>query len=206
MLSINHFQNFLPRLKAHLLGRVLGRPFTGEDNGFMDKELDSLVIIGNHLYRHKVLRVNYTTYDGRRRQDSLNPRNHADFMTLSHETDATNPHPFWYGRIIGIFHVRVRNFKPGPYAPEIQHIPFLYVRWFGRDTSFRSGFSHKRYPRIGFDDPEYAFAFLDPDQIIRGVHLIPGFAHGKSSAALGPSCARLPSDKDQDWLYFYVNM
>ncbi|KAI0280070.1 hypothetical protein BC826DRAFT_875634, partial [Russula brevipes] len=50
------------------------------------------------------------------------------------------------------------------------------------------------------------FTFLDPDQIIRGVHLIPGFAHGKSSHALGPSLARLPSDKDEDWLYFYVNI
>jgi len=168
--------------------------------------MDSLVIIGNHLYRHKVLRVNYTTYDGRLRQDSLNPRNHADFMTLSHETDVANPHPYWYGRIIGIFHVRVRYFQPGRYAPEIQHIPFLYVRWFGCDTSFPSGFKHKRYPQIGFDDPEHAFTFLDPDQIIRGAHLIPGFAYDKSLAALGPSLACLPSDKDQDWLYFYVNM
>lgn len=127
-------------------------------------------------------------------------------MTRSHEMDGTNPHPYWYGRIIGIFHVRVRHIQPGPYAPDIQHIPFLYVRWFGRDTSFRSGFGHRRYPRIGFDDPEYAFTFLDPDQIIRGVHLIPGFAHGKSSGTLGPSVARLPSDNDEDWSFFYVNM
>ena len=186
---------------------MLCRPFTGEDGRFTDEELDSLVIVGNRLYRHKVLRVNYTTYDGRRRQDSLNPRNHSDFMTLSHETDTNNLHPFWYGRIVGIFHVNVRYFQHGRYAPETRHIPFLYVRWFGRDTSFCSGFGHRRYPRIGFDDPEYAFTFLDPDQIIRGVHLIPGFAHGKSSDTLpGPSLARLPSDKNEDWLYFYVNM
>ena len=81
------------------------------------------------------------------------------------------------------------------------------MRWFGRDTSFCAGFGHRRYPRIGFDDLEYAFTFLNPDQIIRGVHLIPGFAHGKSSDALpGPSLACLPSDKNEDWLYFYVNM
>jgi len=126
-------------------------------------------------------------------------------MTYSHETNTTDPHPFWYGRIIGIFHVRVRHFQPGPYLPEIQHIPFVYVRWFGRDTTFLSGLKHRRYPRIGFDDPKYAFTFLDPDHIIRGVHLIPAFAHGKSSHALGPSLARLPSEMDEDWLYFYVN-
>ena len=185
---------------------MLGLPFTGEEDNFSSQELDPLVIMGNHIYRHKVLRVNYTTYDGRRRQDSLNPRNHADFMTFSHETDTTDPHPFWYGRIIGIFHARVRYFQHGRYAPEIRHIPFLYVRWFGRDTSFHSGFRYKRYPRIGFDDPEYAFGFLDPDQIIQGAHLIPGFHHDKSSATLGPSLARLPSDKDEDWHFFYVNM
>ena len=127
-------------------------------------------------------------------------------MTLSHETDTTDSHPFWYGRIIGIFHARVLYLQSRSYAPEIRHIAFLYVRWFGRDTSFHSGFKHKRYPRIGFDDPQYAFTFLDPDQVIRGVHLIPGFAHGKSSNNLGPSLARLPADKDEDWLYFYVNM
>ncbi len=66
-------------------------PRIPSEDGFSNQELDSLVIMGNHLYRHKVLRVNYTTYDGRRRQDSLNPRNHADFTTLSHETDDTNP-------------------------------------------------------------------------------------------------------------------
>jgi hypothetical protein len=162
--------------------------------------------MSNHLYRHKVLQVNYTTYDGRQRQDSLNPRNHADFMTLSHEAGDTDPHAFWYGRIIGIFHVHIRYFQHRRYAPEIQHIPFLYVRWFGCDTSFQSGFRHKRYPRIGFDDPEYAFTFLDPDQIIQGAHIIPGFAHKKSSDALGPSSAHRPSDNNQDWLYFYVNM
>jgi hypothetical protein len=80
------------------------------------------------------------------------------------------------------------------------------VQWFGRDTGFPSGIRHKRYPRIGFDEPTYAFTFLDPDQIIRGSHLIPGFAHGKSTHGLGPSLARLPSDKNEDWQYYYVDM
>jgi hypothetical protein len=78
--------------------------------------------------------------------------------------------------------------------------------WFGRDTSFQSGFRHKQYPWIGFNDPEYVFRFLDPDQIIRGAHLIPGFHHDKLLAALGPSLACLPSNKDEDWCFFYVNM
>ena len=54
------------------------------------------------------MRVNYTTYDMRRDQDSLNPRTQADVMLLAHEDlTARNSHPYWYARIIGLFHVYV---------------------------------------------------------------------------------------------------
>ena len=43
-----------------------------------------MTFVGN---RHKVIRINHTTYDGRLNQDSLNPRTHADFMVLAHEDD-----------------------------------------------------------------------------------------------------------------------
>ena len=66
--------------------------------------------------------------------------------------------------LLGIFHVRVHYFQPGRYAPKIQHIPSIYVHWFGRDTSFPLGFRHKQYTRIGFNDPEHAFMFLNLDQ------------------------------------------
>lgn len=63
-----------------------------------------------------MLRVNYTTYDMRRAQDSLNPRvpGHADIMVLSPENEDENndPHPYWYARIIGIFHAHVRHIGP----------------------------------------------------------------------------------------------
>jgi len=59
---------------------------------------------------------------------------------------------------------------------------------------------------MGFDDTAYTFTFLDPDQIVRGSHLIPGFTHGKSTHGLGQSLARLPSDKDEDWQYYYMDM
>jgi hypothetical protein len=73
------------------------------------EERNQLTFANSRLYKHKTLRVNYTTYDLRRTQDSLNPRIHADFMTLAHE-DGDNEHrkyPYWYGRIMGIFHATV---------------------------------------------------------------------------------------------------
>jgi hypothetical protein len=71
-----------------------------------------VTFVGNRIYRHKVIRINHTTYDGRRNQDSLNPRTHADFMVLAHEDDTddnSTAHPYWYGRIIGIFHTCVKH-------------------------------------------------------------------------------------------------
>ncbi|KJA12543.1 hypothetical protein HYPSUDRAFT_118832, partial [Hypholoma sublateritium FD-334 SS-4] len=51
--------------------------------------------INERLYRHKVMRINYTTYDVRLGQDSVNARNHADIMVLSRIDE---DHPFEYGR------------------------------------------------------------------------------------------------------------
>ena len=66
----------------------------------------------------------------------------------------------------------------------------------------------KRLPRVGFydsSDPS-AFGFLDPESIIRGVHLIPAFTYGQTSELLLHSIARQPSENHEDWEWFYVNM
>ena len=91
---------------------------------------------------------------------------------------------------------------------DAQLINFLFVRWFGRDLSFRSGFKAKRLPRLGFIDSEDsgAFGFLDAQQIIRGVHLIPAFNHGKTTELLGVSMARQPKENHEDWMFYYINM
>ncbi len=142
----------------------------------------------------------------RRDQDSLNPRTQADVMILAHEEMATHDsHPYWYARIIGLFHVYVAHAGD---AHGEQRIDFLWVRWLGRDLSHKSGFKARRLPRVGFvpaTDPE-AFGFLDPGDVLRAVHLIPAFAHGLTSEMLGPSIARRPSEDDEDWQYYYVNV
>jgi hypothetical protein len=168
-----------------------------------------VTFVGNRIYRHKVIRINHTTYDGRRNQDSLNPRTHADFMVLAHEDDtddSSNMHPYWYGRIIGVFHACVKHTGPASKTSDSQQVNFLWVRWFGRDLTYRSGFKAKRLPRIGFIDSSDAFGFVDPREVIRGVHLIPAFAYGKTSDLLSHSIARNPREKDLDWNYYYVNM
>ena len=102
------------------------------------------------LYRHKVLRINYTS-------DSLNPHTHPNIIILSHEDDDT--HPYWYAKIIGIFHAVVQH----PSKPDPTSMDLLWVRWYGRNILHHSGWKSKHLPRIGFvdSDNELPFGFLD---------------------------------------------
>lgn len=205
-------QGFIPRLKDFVLERLYGHDFDGGEREFTDEERNNVLIINDRIYQHKVIRINYTTYDMRRAQDSLNPRTHSDIMLLSNENDGLESHPFWYARIVGVFHAEVCHTvnKPGIATPmrEPFRVDFLWVRWYGRELSFRAGWSERRLHRIGFvEDHEEtpAFGFVHPSQVLRGAHLIPAFAHGRTKDLLPPSVIRPVIDNDEDWKFFYVN-
>jgi hypothetical protein len=130
-------------------------------------------------------------------------------MFLAAEDDAT--HPFSYAQIVGIFHADVMNTALGA-AAKIQPLEFLWIRRYRIDKNFRAGFKRKRLHRLEFlpqSDPD-AFGFLDPDEIIRGSHIVPAFARGRTTELLSSgSIGRLPREgltKDQDWRYYYVNL
>jgi len=133
-------------------------------------------------------------------------------MLLSHEdfADDIDAHPYWYARVVGIFHVDVIHEGPKSQSSNKQRIDFLWVRWFGRDPSFKAGMQARRLHRVGFLDAAGpgAFGFLDPTMVLRGIHVIPAFAEGQTSDLLRPthSVARMPLGEDQDWQYYYVNM
>ena len=67
---------------------------------FTSEGRNTVTILNNLIYSHKVLWINYTTYDMRREQDFLNPRTHADIMVLSQEPetheDGMPEHPYLY--------------------------------------------------------------------------------------------------------------
>ncbi|KAI0078258.1 hypothetical protein K474DRAFT_952383 [Panus rudis PR-1116 ss-1] len=156
----------------------------------------------DRLYQHKVLRINYTTYDMRRAQDSINPRTHPFIMLYS--PDPTSKHPYWYAQVIHIFHAHVKRSRDKDYT----RMDFLRVRWFGVDTSSPGGFDTQRLHSLGFissaaDGP---FGFIDPKHVIRASHLIPHFSRGRTQELLGPSSIRKPDDQDEDWDGYYVNM
>jgi hypothetical protein len=198
------FKNFYPRLKAHILARLRGLPFTGEEPQFTPEETDEISFQYNCIYEHKTAAFNYTTYDIRRDQDTINTGGtRSTVMIQSYEDPSeagTDPHPFWYARILGVFHTMV--YIRGSSKP--QRFEFLMVRWFGQEQGWLGGARHLRLDRIGYveeNDPE-AFGFLDPSEVLRACHLIPAFSAGKTRSLLGPSMAR--DSPEGDWAAYYV--
>ena len=137
----------------------------------------------------------------------MNPRTHADVMVLSRENseDKEKRHPYWYARIIGIFHTNVRHVGPTSKCSDPQKTEFLWVRWLSRDTGYQTGWNTCRLHHVKFTDHN-SFGFLNPKEVIHGVHLLPAFAYGWTSGFLAPSIARQPSEEHEDWKYYYVNM
>jgi hypothetical protein len=115
-------------------------------------------------------------------------------------------HPYWYARIVGIFHAMVVKTGPKSKSREPMKMEFLFVRWFGLDEEEIGGWKAKKLHQIGFVEGDAAFGFVDPADVIRAIHLIPRFAQGRTKDMLGPSIARSPLDKDEDWIRYYINM
>jgi hypothetical protein len=168
--------------------------YDGDEHNFSDVDRALVLFTDNKLYHHSILRVNYTTYDLQREQDTINPRTRANIMVLSHEEKT---HPYWYARVIGIFHIDVeyRQDDTGLYSRPTQ-MDFLFIRWFQWDI-LPAGWAAKQLHRLVFfdEDSTDAYGFLDPDSVIRGVHLIPGFAYPID-----------PEDLKSDCQFYYLNM
>ena len=213
--STSHVRNpqgFLPKLQDHILGRLLERPSQGDTYGdFSDAERNMVHILGNKLFEVSTMTVNYTSYDIRRDYDLVNPRSHPDIMIVSPDSETNDTSPFWYARVLKIYHADVWTSHPDVHDHSIRSMNILWVRWFGSEPGYKWGFSCARLPKIGFvewNDP-FAFTFLDPAHVVRGCHLIPAFAEGRTSTLLpeGKSAARvLVAEEIDDWLNFYVGM
>lgn len=150
--------------------------------------------------------VNYTSYDMRREQDSINPSSHNNIMLLA---PPGSSHPYLYACVLGIFHVNAYLAGLGDKEPQL--LPVLWARWYNLDLTSPWGFESYELPRLEFapldDDP---FGFISPDQVLRAIHIIPTFKFGRSDIALpGYSIARsegFDSGADDDWRYYYVGM
>ena len=105
---------------------------------------------------------------------------HADIMIPASDLDidsgvSSSGHPFRYARVLGIFHADVAHVAPSQPLTS-KTVEFLFVHWYRRIESHRAGYQSMRLHRLDLlcpeDNPD-ACGFLDPDDVIRGCHLIP---------------------------------
>ena len=171
-----------------------------------------IVIEQNRLYQHKMIRFRSTTYDARRIEETANLRSQSDIMVLAHEdhSEAAPAFPYWHARIVGIYHVMIRQRIPGgTMLTDVQRMDVLFVRWLGLDSI--GGWRAQRMHSLGFlpdtDALGPAFGFLDPNEVIRMVHLIPDFVSGRTHDILsGPSVAIQKPHADGEYKQYYIGM
>ena len=191
----------MPRVKV-LHCDTQQSPLTHSEDDILDTDLGQVVLKGERIYRHRLLHLNYTTYDVRRAQESVNPRtDHRDIMLLSCQPST---HPFCYARVLGIYHVNVIYVGPGFKDYQPRWVEVLWVRWF-EVMDHSAGWDHNsldsvRFPSMASAD---AFGFVDPADVLRCCHIIPAFTDGQVHPD-GVSLSRNARDGN-DWKRYYVN-
>jgi hypothetical protein len=134
-----------------------------------------VAIKNDTIHWHQTIRINYTTYDVRREQCLINPKQQGDVMMYSNSPDDILPYCF--ARVEGIMKVNV--VYTGTQPPLEQEIPVLWVRWYELCNEEELGWDTRRIPQIGFADDKDeewpGYGFIDPKDVIRAVHLIPSF-------------------------------
>ena len=217
-----YYQHFILKLRAHVLPHIaaihhgvntqvlstMEFDFSNDSNDpvLRDRllQLNHVLFKGNKIYRHRLLHVNYTTYDLKCGFDSINPHtDHCDVMLLS-DSDGSN-HPFSYMRVLGIFHANVIYTGPGSKDFQSRRIEFLWVQWFEvLQDQFLAWEEHAldtvRFLPMADKD---AFGFVDPADVLRGCHVIPSYADGRLHSD-GIAISRCAGDSN-DWKLYYIN-
>ena len=193
-------QDFVIKLKDHLLARVLDKQYDAEPPIFTTKDRNVLYIRNNRIEQQYNMNIYYTTYNLRRGKDRINMRGRSHVMALSQD----GIHPYVYARVLGIFRLGVLH---GPTMVDEETMNVLWVRWFRIDEAHRAGWKAKRLYRVKLIPSleDGAFGFLDPEDVIRGAHLIPGFHHKRRRPSPDNPASIWDHEKESNWHAHYVN-
>ncbi|KAK0214739.1 hypothetical protein EDD85DRAFT_782705, partial [Armillaria nabsnona] len=206
------FKDFVRQLQHHLLSHLWGGHRTGEEPDFPNDELNEVQFHWNCIYSHATATFNFTTYSIWQDQDTINVGKcgeRRDVMVLSNEDttdeDGNLVHPFWYARVLGIYHANVFYSAEPTFKP--WQMEFLWIRWFGLDPKWAGGPSSLCLDCLGYvpeNDSLEAFDFLNPSDILCACHLIPCFNLGHTKELLSPSKMR-DSFIEGNWINYYIN-
>ena len=202
----------MPKLVKHLLPRVKDN-FCKElresnNNGEIlyqwdfDAGNDKLLFKNDRLYRHRIFRINYTTYDVQRVQDVINPHTpHRDIMVLN-SVDGTD-NKFSYARVLSIYHADViyANANGAYQIHKPQRIEFFIKSSSAISPTWDTlRLDRLTFPSVADDD---ALDFLDPANVLRACHIVPRISLSRVHQD-GIGVSRCANDKE-DWERYYVN-
>jgi hypothetical protein len=159
----------------------------------------------DRIYHHKVCRFHFTTYDVRRGIDVINPgTSRCNVMLLADNAGEPLDHHFLYARVLAAYHANVIYTGPGMRDYEARRLDFLWVRWYEVVDPASSGWRTSKLDSLRFPpvNGRNAFSFVDPQDVLRGCHIIPRFAKEKRHAnGVGNShCAK----NGKDYNLYYV--
>ena len=162
------------------------------------------------MYQHKLMHVNYTSYNIQHVQDAINFSNsHHNIILLAGPDPNTRPMNevefFKYAWVLGTFHINVIYIGPGSMGHQSQRIEFLWVWWYKVIGAGNAGWMHSKLDRLHFPPiaQSNAFGFVNPSDVIRGYYINPRFSLGWwCSNGEGISY----SGKDsEDWVEYCIN-
>jgi hypothetical protein len=210
-------KHLLPRIRS-LLGKddtsgvtedgfLPGLPSTSShDNSPGSADWQAVIFHHDRMYKHKIMHINYTSYDVRQDQDIvyIGTRGQCNnVMVLAPEHIRLYGHPFWYARVLGIYHANVIYIGEGNADFLPRQLEFLWVRWYELEDQPETS----QLARISFppSSDDHSFGFLDPNDILRACHVIPLFRLGLACKN-GPGLSSCGEDHDHtDWESYIAN-
>jgi hypothetical protein len=160
----------------------------------------------DRMYKHKIMHINYTSYNIRRGVDVISTGTTGgcnNVMVLAPETIRLYGHPFWYARVLGIYHVNVIYTGEGNTDFLPRRLEFLWVRWYELEDQLGVG----RLDRLSFlpSSDNHSFGFLDPDDVLRACHVIPVYREGLTCQN-GPGLSCCSQEHDHtDWRSYNIS-
>ncbi|TEB18673.1 hypothetical protein FA13DRAFT_1719668 [Coprinellus micaceus] len=186
-------------------------------------DMDRIYFHSEAMYRHNIFQIPYVTYDGRQDIDTINLNtSRRDFMCLADNPPASDDPPsginppasppttpqYLYGRVLGVFHTNVMYHGTGALDLQRRRFDFLWVRWFHTiPDSTADPWASKRLERVTLAPivERDSWGFLDPSQVLRGVHIIPRFALGPLHDEGSDKIFSKAAQDHLDWSQYYVN-
>ena len=113
-------------------------------------------------------------------------------------------HPYIYARVLSIFHVNATYVGPGVVDYHSHRIDVLWVHWY-QYVEESAGWDTATVDRVCFPPmaDEHAFGFVNPDDVLRGCHMIPQFSCGLRYPD-GTGISHCAQDASY-WHFYYVN-